>query len=150
MRRWRGEFPPPRRPRLNGYRLAKFADRIFNDPSEAEWRELAGGDWRSFVHRRFVLTDGQREALDAVDDDSVARIAETVRQLIKNGGQLQVTLPEAGKGGEIVFSRIDEDRNQKAAGAQEASQARRITIPVMKCSFDANCRNWKCRPGLQP
>jgi hypothetical protein len=136
MRRRRGELPPPRRPGLNAYRLAKFAGRIFNERSEPEWREVAREDWRAFIDRRFKLTDAERDALAAIDEEVVAQIAETVRELIRSGGELEVTLPEGRKGGELVFSRGAGTARRRAASAV-----------VLRCSFDANCRNWKCRAG---
>src|SRR6185436_8733013 len=83
MRRRRGELPPPRQPRLNAFRVAKFAHRLFNEKAEEEWRNLAAADWRAFVNRRFKLTDDQRGALAAMDEAVVARIAEAVRQLLE-------------------------------------------------------------------
>jgi len=130
--------------------LAKFADRVFNDRSESDLRDLAAEDWRAFLDRRFLLTDAERAALAAVDGEVAAHIAETVRELIKSGGALEVTLPEARKGGEVVFSRVDSysrARKSKGGARQASVRARRITVTILKCSFDANCRNWKCRPG---
>lgn len=151
MRRRRGELPPPRRPRLNAYRLDKFAGRIFNDRSEPEWRELAAEDWRAFLNQRFVLTDAERDALAAIDEETAAQIAETVRELVKTGGELAAALPEGRrKRGEIIFSRVDPSSRSgrsKGAARKPSGAGSRITVPILKCSFDANCRNWKCRPG---
>lgn len=144
MRRRRGQPPPPRRPRLDAYRLAKFAGRIFNERSEPEWREVAREDWRAFVERRFKLTDPERDALAAIDQEVVAQIAETVRELIRTGGELEATLPEGRKGGELVFSRAR--TSARARGARgSARRSRAAPVPVLRCTFDANCRNWKCR-----
>jgi hypothetical protein len=149
MRRRRGELPPPRRPRLDAHRLEKFAGRLFNERSEPEWRQLAAEDWRAFLERRFVLTDAERDALAAIDDGTVAQIAETVRELVKAGGELAAALPEGrGERGEIVFSRADgRGRSGRSKPATRRPSGRSISIPILKCSFDANCRNWKCRPG---
>ena len=127
MRRRRGELPPPRQPRLNEFRVAKFAHRLFNEKAEEEWRNLAAADWRAFVNRRFKLTDDQRGALAAMDEAVVARIAEAVRQLLESGGEASIVLPEGRNGGQLVF---------EATGRKKR--------PVLECSFDANCRNWKC------
>ena len=149
MRRRRGELPPPRQPRLNSYRLAKFANRLFNDKSEAEWRELLAGDWRQFMQRRFRLSDEQHAALSALDADTVASIADAARQLLESGGEVQATLPDGKRGGQLVLAEAGKERKRAAtaAAAPGGGTTTGFTIPIIKCTFDANCRNWKCRRG---
>lgn len=146
MRRRRGQLPPPRRPRLSAYRLAKFADRTFNDRSEQEARDLATADWRGFLEQRFSLSDAEQRALRELPPEVVDEIANAVRALTKSGGAIAVALPEGRKGGEITFFGPEASPRRRAA-ARPSGDSSRYTIPIVKCSFDANCRNWRCRPG---
>lgn len=147
LRRRRGELPPARRPRVNAYRLAKFAQRVFNDRHETEWRDLADNDWRDFMVRRFTLSDAERATLDQLDPAIVEHIASAVRALITSGGALEATLPEGKSGGRLVFLGPKAAARTKAAAGSRKPRELRFTIPIMDCSFDANCRNWRCRAG---
>jgi len=148
MRRRRGELPPPRRPRLNSYRLSKFANRLFNDKSETEWRDLIAEDWRQFMERRFRLSDAERAALAALDEETVESIANAARELLETGGELQATLPEGKRAGQLVFAGPAKGRKvTAAAAAAPGGPTTGFTIPIIKCTFDANCRHWKCRRG---
>ena len=147
MRRRRGELPPPRRPRLNSYRLSKFANRIFNDKSETEWRDLIAEDWRQFMERRFSLSDAERAALAALDEETVESIANAARQLLESGGEVQATLPEGKRPGQLVLGAAKGRKMAAAAAPGGGGPTSGLTIPIIKCTFDANCRNWKCRRG---
>jgi len=154
-RRRRGELPPPRRPRVNEYRLQKFSGRVFNEPDQTEWRDLAAKDWREFLDRRFTLSEAQKATLDALDEESTAIIAKGVQQLIQTGGALEITLPEGGKPGKLTLlgpAAQDKPRSKAKAvarttGSGGAGTSTSFTIPIVHCSFDANCRHWRCRWG---
>ena len=153
-RRRRGDLPPPRQPRVNAFRLQKFAGRVFNEPDETEWRELASKDWREFLNRRFALTDTEKATLDTLDAESTSLIAKGIQQLIKSGGALTIALPEHGKSGELTLLGPGADsqlRSKKKAVAPSASgragASTNFNIPIVHCSFDANCRNWRCKWG---
>ena len=142
-RRRRGTPAPPRRPRVTSYRLSKFAGRVFNETTESEWRELAAKDWREFMRKRFRLSDAQREAIESIDEEASSSIAATVQELIKTGGAMDIVLPEGRKGGEVTFS--GPDGGKGGGGTRALARGRSFSIKILKCTFDANCRNWKCR-----
>jgi hypothetical protein len=135
LRRARGEPPPMRRPRLDAYRLAKFAWYVLNDPALTEPRTRLVDDWRAYVRWQFRLTPAQDAALQAVGPEAAAAIARTVRRLVETGGELAARLPGDGSGGELVFTAYGD---AKARGAKAKSTA-------LTCTFDANCRNWSVR-----
>lgn len=147
MRRRRGDLPPPRRPRVNAYRLAKFAHRVFNDREAGEWRDMATRDWRDFMERRFTLSEAERATLASLDDAIVEHIAQAVRQLAASGGALHITLPEGKSGGRVAFLGPTTTSKRRTTARKSGSQDLRFTVPIVDCSFDAHCRNWRCRAG---
>ncbi len=164
MRRRRKEPPPPRRPRIDEYRLAKFADRLFNERSrdereqDRELRDLAERDWRTYIDARFRLSEAERETLASLPDEVVDHIADAVHTAMSRGGALSVRLPRGKEGGEIViFGPAPGERASKrtkkasvtarTAGSSTSPGSAGFKIPILKCTFDANCRNWRCRPG---
>jgi len=135
-RRRRREPPPPRRPSLNTFRLVKFARRLFNERGEPHWRELGAHDWRAFVLQRFRLTLAQKETLATLPDDVVTEIAGAVRRLVEGGGLLEAQLPDDRKSGRLQFS-----ESRLVGDLPDA----RMMVPILDCTFDADCRNWRCR-----
>jgi hypothetical protein len=135
MRRRQGKPPPTRRPRLDAYRLGKFARRVFNDPSLAAPRAMVVEDWRAYVRHQFRLSAAQDAALAAVDREVAAAIARTVRRLVEGGGELSATFPHEGQGGQVVFTGYGDGK----------TRGDRPKATALTCTFDAECRNWTAR-----
>jgi hypothetical protein len=103
-----------------------------------------GKDWRAFIASELSLSKAQTDNLQNIPAEEVEKVQRALREAIKHGGEFSLSLgsesARKGAAGELTI------KGAAAAG----KTARSFTIPLVKCTFDANCRNWKCKFGLDP
>jgi hypothetical protein len=100
-------------------------------------------DWRAFVASQLSMTKTQLDNLRSIPPTEVDKVQRALREAIERGGDFSLTLgsesSRKGAGGQLIVM-----------GGGAAATARNFTIPLVKCTFDANCRHWKCKFGLDP
>lgn len=100
-------------------------------------------DWRAFVASEFSLSKTQMDNLRSIPATEVNKVQRALREAVERGGEFSLTLGSEG-------ARKGAAGQLTVMGGGAAATARRFTIPLVKCTFDANCRNWKCKFGLDP
>ena len=102
-----------------------------------------GKDWRAFIASELSLSKTQTDNLQNIPPEEAEKVQRALREAIKHGGEFSLSLgsesARKGAAGELTIR-----------GAAAGKTARSFTIPLVKCTFDANCRNWKCKFGLDP
>jgi hypothetical protein len=112
-----------------------LAGKVGRDPRATQ----ASKDWRALISSQFALTSTQVANLKAIPAAESARVQGGVTDMMKNGGNFRITLgtdAKAGGNGELLVQLV---------GSSTPSKGFKITI--IKCNFDANCRNWHCKIG---
>ena len=130
------------KPALTANRVNQLIRPLLGQKSDRRAAKL-GKDWRAFIAGELSLSKTQLDNLRSIPPAEVDKVQQALREAIDGGGEFSLTLGSEsvrkGAAGELVITR----------GAASAS-ARSFTIPLVKCTFDANCRNWKCKFGLDP
>ena len=95
-------------------------------------------DWRAFIASEFSLSKTQAANLKNIPAEEVAKVQGGFRDAVKQGGEFRLKLgSEAGSGaGELTIQ-----------PKGPTTPSRTIKITIIKCTFDANCRNWHCKLG---
>ena len=132
------------KPALTANRVNQLIRPLLGQKRERSAARLSK-DWRAFIAGEFSLSKTQLDNLRSIPPAEVDKVQQALRETIEGGGEFSLTLgsDSARKGatGELIIMR---------GPASASASARRFTIPLVKCTFDANCRNWKCKFGLDP
>jgi hypothetical protein len=93
-------------------------------------------DWRAFIAGELSLSDTQAGNLRNIPANEVAKIQRAFKHVVTHGGEFSVKLGEGKSEGSLII---------KMTGT--GATARSFKIPLLTCTFDANCRNWHCHLG---
>lgn len=135
---------PTGRPPLTADALNAAADVVFSGSPEAEAHaRQVERDWRAYVLASFRLKSRQKESLDAIPPEVVEDIQRALRQALESGGgSARIRLVSGSKRadarGELVVSAAK--RSRQGGGGSAA----RLKVPILRCTFDADCRDWDC------
>lgn len=130
----------PHKPGLTGVRVKELARVVLDKRSKDPRRELLRKDWRALVHQEFHLSGTQEENLRKIPTPEVERIQAAIHQAMDKGGEIDLELPsESASGSGSLTIR---------GPSGEPSPMLRFEIPIIKCSFDAYCSNWRCNTAV--
>jgi len=118
--------------RLTTPKLNRWLASAVSDPALAE---ALRRDWRKAVQQAFQLTASQAEHLAGIPDREFSLISNAVQKVVGNGGLLRVDRKSENSAGDLYIE----------PAAPEGSP--RLRIPILHCSFAADCSDWSCGPG---
>ncbi len=93
-------------------------------------------DWRAFIKGELSFTETQSDNLSNIPAGEADKVQRAFKHVVTHGGEFSVRLGSKDSSGTLVI---------KITGT--GAKARRFTIPILTCKYDANCRNWKCHWG---
>jgi hypothetical protein len=133
------------RPALTGTSAGRvFGEVLKPNARDPRARQLKK-DWRSFVEGQFRLNETQGSNLRDVPAEEVEKIQRAFNEATNRGGKVvfAMAVPASegsdGKGGSLTI--------EGGSGGSAATVTPRIKITLIRCTFDANCRNWECKLG---
>ena len=136
---------PSAKPSLTSNNVNQLIRPLLGQKGPAGRAAKLGKDWRAFIASELSLSKTQTDNLQNIPAEEVEKVQRAFREAIKHGGEFSLSLgsesARKGAAGELTI---------KGAAAAAGKTARSFTIPLVKCTFDANCRNWKCKFGLDP
>ncbi len=107
---------------------------------EGERVRRAKQDWIAFVLDELRPTQGQKQNLSNLPPEIVNSLQRAINDAIDHGGDVEVAFADpAAKGG---IGKLVIEKSEVSDGPTP-----RLKIPILSCTFDANCDNWECRPG---
>jgi hypothetical protein len=102
---------------------------------DGETAKQVAGDWRSFLHSHFDLTDDQRKWLDSVSPEQESQVQQVLQDTFASRGSRRIVIvmvADNSKPGGLVH-----ELRQESVGEEEQMRA---NLVIAHC--DANCRNW--------
>lgn len=124
--------------------LRALAKRVLQ---EGERVRRAKRDWVAFVVDELKLTKVQKENLAKLPRDIVQLLQQSFNEALDGGGDIDLDIAfgsaakaDSERGSAEPSGRLVIEKSKSEAGP-------RITIPVLHCTFDANCDNWSCNVG---
>lgn len=130
------------KPALTGNRVNQLIRPLLGQKGDRRAARLSK-DWRAFITSELSLSKTRLDNLRSIPAAEVDKVQRALREAIERGGEFSLTLgsesARKGAAGQLIVMR-----------GTAAASVRSFTIPLVKCTFDANCRNWKCKFGLDP
>lgn len=93
-------------------------------------------NWRALIAGELSISVIQAENLRSIPADEVAKVQRAFKHVVTHGGEFKAKLGEGKSEGSLII-------NMTGTGAT----LRTFKITILTCTFDANCRNWRCHLG---
>ena len=128
-----GWVPARRKPPLTTATANQWITDVLADPMRA--RRL-GEDWRQLVLDEFAVTAEQRASLADIPPDDARKLQDAVALVVDQGGTIRLERESERSPGRLIVA-------PEPAGSATAE----LSVGVFHCTYDANCRNWRCGWG---
>lgn len=134
------------KPRLTGASATLLFKTVLNREQPDSRAKKLKKDWKAFFESEFHLSEMQRTHLQDISAEEGEKIRRGFSEAADKGGDVRLTLASDARGrrsagepgGSLTIS---------SSAASPSATARRFKVPLLHCTFDANCRNWKCKLG---
>jgi hypothetical protein len=132
---------PSEKPPLTAANVNALAARILNhEPGTEEQATLLRSGWRNLLRQEFALEPIQQRNLAEIPADAIRQIQNALDHAFGARGGVRLELGNAQTGGHLTIT---------PPTAPEAGMAvPHLNIGVLKCTFGADCSNWRCGPNL--
>jgi hypothetical protein len=128
-----GWVPARRKPPLTTATANQWITNVLADPVRA--RQLRA-DWRQLVLDEFTVTAEQRASLADIPPDDARELQDAVSLVVDQGGTIRLERESERSPGRLVVA-------PGPAGPVTAE----LSVGIFHCTYDANCRNWRCGWG---
>ena len=124
---------------LNPQTARMLLDDLLREGYHTERAQRMKADWRTALNSELSLTAAQHRSLANIPPRQARMIGKAIASVLYNGrGEVAVTAATDDGPGRLTVTK---------ASAASNSQALRINIPLIDCTFDADCGNWQCGLG---
>ena len=93
-------------------------------------------DWRALIATELSISVVQAENLRSIPAEEVAKVQRAFKHVVTHGGEFNVKLGEGQSEGSLIIRMTGTGTTQRT-----------FKIPLITCTFDANCRHWHCHVG---
>lgn len=94
-------------------------------------------NWRALLMEELRPTDAQKRNIQNIPGKAVQEIQDALSDYADKGGKISVHFGTPDSDGVLEIS-----INRAAQGSSDISA--QFTYDFFKCTFDANCGNWRC------
>ena len=93
-------------------------------------------DWRQLLLDEFAVTAEQRASLADIPPDDARELQNAVALVVDQGGTIRLERESERSPGRLIVAPEPAD-----------SATAELSVGVFHCTYDANCRNWRCGWG---